>query len=481
MRILLISLVLCSASVMAQPGLIRFEKVYGSWSHDRGNAVAQTWDSGYAVVGSSSSYGNGVSALYLLKLDKYGNFLWHQALGGLNVDVGMSVVESSDSGIVCAGYTNSQGNGGYDVWLIKTDRNGNVLWEKTYGGSNWDFGYWIARSAAGGFILIGSTQSFGSGSSDIYILRLNDNGDTLWTRTYGGADEDEGAEIIELPSGHFYLAGKTKSFGAGGYDIISMKIGSNGDTTSGNGWHRIFGGNLDDEGTSVALHINNELITEGNTYSVGNGDCDGIHIRYDLNGNFVTYSAHWSPGYEAHFSVLTHETGNFVTFGDRGASTGSEHDFRIDMIGIGGWYVWARDIGNSDNEEGSQIIRTKDGGFCAVGTTRSYGHGLTDIYLIKTDSMGQPSGTVVLGNVDHEILLNKTHIFPNPSNGVFSIMGNERCSAISLVDITGRECPVDWEQTGDRILISTPVADGIYLLCCMSKKGLSTTKVMIKR
>lgn len=461
--------------------LIRFEKVYGAWSHDHGYALTQTWDSGYAVVGSTSSYGNGVSALYLLKLDKYGNFLWHKALGGLNVDVGMSVVESSDSGIVCAGYTNSQGNGGYDAWILKTDQNGNVLWEKNYGGGNWDFANWISKTSGNGFIVCGSTQSSGNGNSDIWVLRLDANGDTLWTRTYGGTDEDEAAEIMELPSGHFYLTGKTKSFGSGGYDIISMKLGSNGDTTSGNGWHRVFGGNLDDEGTSVALHINNELISEGNTYSVGNGDCDGIHLRYDLNGNYVTYSAHWSPGFEAHYSVLTHETGNFVTFGDRGPGTGPQHDFRIDMIGIGGWYVWARDIGGPDNEQGRQIIRTKDGGFCAVGSTLSYGHGLYDIYIIKTDSAGQPSGTVVLGNDEMELLLNEKNIFPNPSSGLFNLVTDVPVQDLQLFDLSGRKIQMEWSRTDRAIQVSSLGGAGVYFLLVTTESGQYTLKVVFNR
>ncbi|MCC7303430.1 MAG: hypothetical protein IT233_12395 [Bacteroidia bacterium] len=465
------------------PQLIRFEKVYGAWSHDKGNACVQTWDSGYVVVGSSSSYGNGASGLYMLRLNKYGNFVWHRTFGEVNVDVGMSVVESTDSGIVCVGYTNSYGSGGYDLWVLKTDKNGNFLWQKTYGGSNWDFGNWIAPAAGNGFIVTGSTQSFGQGNSDIWVLRLDQNGDTLWTRTYGGSDEEEGAEIIELSGGDFYLSGKTKSFGSGGYDIISMKIGSGGDTTGGQGWHRIFGGNLDDEGTAVTVTSTNELVTEGNTFSVGFGGSDGIQIRYDLAGNFITFNTFWSAGHEAHYSVLPHESGNFVVFGEKGASTGSQHEFRIDMFAAAGWYVWSSDIGGSDDEIGSQIIRTKDGGFFAVGTTWSYGNGLSDIYVIKTDSAGAAGGNVAVSV--EEKLPGLFSVFPNPScDGAFQIYtrgsGDQQIESVEMFDLAGRPAFITVSTDYRRVVTDSPAA-GCFFLRITTSAGVTTIPVCIIR
>ncbi len=488
MKRLFTCLITFSCFLTGSAQLIKFEKVFGAWSYEKGMSCVQTWDSGYVVCGSSSSYGNGTSGLYLLKIDKLGNFVWHQTIGESNVEAGMSVVEAADSGIVAVGYTNSEGAGGYDVWLVKTDLNGNVLWKKTYGGPDWDFGNWIANTADGGYIVTGSTQSYGAGNKDIYLIRLNANGDSLWTRTYGGADEDEGAEIFEHPSGDFYLCGKTKSFGSGGNDIISMKLNASGDSTGGTGWHRIFGGNLDDEGTTVALNFQNELVVGGITYSIGGGGADGIHIVYSLTGNILALTTHWTAVHEAHYSTLPHETGpgNFIVFGNQAADESSPRDLRIDMINSGGGYIWARSFGGSDDEDASQIIRAKDGGFFCVGSTMSYGNGMSDIYVIKTDSLAFSSGVVVLSTDELPERSVPVRVFPNPGQEEFSLYSSElnfsRDVSLIVLDATGRQVDFDFTVSEKKIaLILKDPLPGIYFCRVTTKEYNYTVKLFSTR
>ncbi|MFQ5868905.1 MAG: hypothetical protein ACE5JC_03275, partial [Candidatus Zixiibacteriota bacterium] len=117
-----------------------------------------------------------------------GDTLWTRAYGGSGYDRGYSVQQTSDGGYIIAGYTESFGAGDYDVYLLKTDSSGDTLWTRTYGGSDWDRGYCIQQTSDGGYIITGESWSFGAGYSDVYLLKTDSSGDTLWTRTYGGSD-----------------------------------------------------------------------------------------------------------------------------------------------------------------------------------------------------------------------------------------------------------------------------------------------------
>jgi len=139
---------------------------------------------------------------------------WTRTYGGSSYDWGQSVQQTSDGGFVVAGYTSSFGAGGYDAYLIRTDANGDTLWTRTYGGSGHDYGYSVQQTADSGFVVAGYTYSFGAGSRDVYLIRTDATGDTLWTRTYGGEDEDIGRSVQQTSDGGFVVAGYTYSFGA---------------------------------------------------------------------------------------------------------------------------------------------------------------------------------------------------------------------------------------------------------------------------
>ncbi len=164
--------------------------------------------------------------------------LWTKAFGGTNEDYGRSVQETSDGGYIIAGYTKSFGAGSYDVYLIKTDANGDTTWTKTYGGSNIDQGYSVEQTSDGGYIIAGNSKSFGAGLDDVYLIKTDANGDTTWTKTYGGSNIDQGYSVEQTSDGGYIIAGYTKSFGAGSYDVYLIKTDANGDTT----WTKTYGG-----------------------------------------------------------------------------------------------------------------------------------------------------------------------------------------------------------------------------------------------
>ncbi len=438
---LLLALVLFVSLMKAQ--MIRFERVFGAWSHEEGNGVVQTYDDGYVTVGSTGSYGNGTNELYLIKIDSMGVFKWHKYFGDVNIEVGTSIIETPDSGLVCTGYTNSSGNGGYDVWLIKTDKDGNLLWTKTIGGTDWDFGNFISLNADGGFIITGSTYSFGNGDKDIYVIRTDASGNTMWTRSYGGLMEDEGEEIVEDPSGNFILTGSTKSFGLGGKDVITMKLNSSGDTTAGAGWHRIFGGSMDDLGMSVVNGAPGEYMVGGSTLSMGPADCNFLFLRYDGNGALLSFLANGTGTFEEINSIARHPDGNFVITGRKNFVLDGQFGIHLEKTDPVGWSIWGRDFGNLQDEISNQVIVCNDSGTLIVGNTRSYGNGMNDIYIIKCDTLGWSSGSVVVGTDNIKDVASGVLVFPSVFKESFNIFSNDvfrvATAEIRLFDISGKE------------------------------------------
>ena len=141
--------------------------------------------------------------------------LWTKTFGGFDADDGLYIQQTTDAGYIIVGCTESFGVGTADIWLIKTNTSGDTLWTKTYGGNNAEVGYSVQQTTDGGYIIVGYTNSFGAGWSDIWLIKTNASGDTLWTRTYGGSEGDEGYSVQQTTDGGYILVGFTYSFGAG--------------------------------------------------------------------------------------------------------------------------------------------------------------------------------------------------------------------------------------------------------------------------
>ncbi len=258
-----------------------------------------------------------------------GQINWERFYGGNGEDAGFALNRASD-GFIIAGHTNSSGNGGFDFFLVRIDENGDTLWTRTAGGSDDDFSRCVISTEDGGFLVSGLTYSFGAGNSDVFVVKYNSSGDTLWTRTFGGSIADEIYSIIEH-NGSYVLAGRTYSFGAGNFDVYVIALNSDGDSL----WTRTYGGTITDGANSI-INAEDGFLIVGYTYSFGHGNYDVYVIRIDSSG-----------------SVL-----------------------------------WQRTYGGSDDDVGTSAVACDDGGFIIGGYTYSFTHGADDIYLIKIDSLG---------------------------------------------------------------------------------------------
>ncbi|HKR04241.1 MAG TPA: T9SS type A sorting domain-containing protein [Bacteroidia bacterium] len=256
-------------------------KRFGENNDDLGNSVKQTTDGGYIITGWSKSFGSGYYEVYLIKTDVNGNLLWSKIYGGFTIDIGSSVQQTADGGYIIAGYTRSFVQAYFDVYLIKTDANGNALWTKTFGGTVVEKGYSVQQTTDGGYIIAGETWSFGAGGADVYLLRTDANGNSLWAKSFGGANDDYGYSVQQTADGGYIVTGYTNSFGAGDNDVYLIRTDANGDSL----WTKTFGGTNDDWGYTVQQTADGGYIITGLTYSFGAVTGNVYLIKTDSSGN----------------------------------------------------------------------------------------------------------------------------------------------------------------------------------------------------
>lgn len=253
----LITTLMLSGSAFA---VITFERTYGGSREDMATSVTQTTDGGYILTGFARSYGSGYANAYLIKTDSLGEVLWMNIYSDYTESVGAFVAQTSDGGYIVTGYAGAPNNP-WDLYLIKTDSLGSTSWTKTYGGTSGnrhDRGNSVSQTCDGGYIIAGETGSYGAGSSDVWLIKVNSQGDTLWTKTYGGNAEDVGRSVGQTDDEGYIIGGWTKSYGAGSDDFYLIKTDSLGDTL----WTRTYGGTSADRGYSVSQTLDGGYIVD---------------------------------------------------------------------------------------------------------------------------------------------------------------------------------------------------------------------------
>lgn len=248
-------------------GVIVWNQTYGGAGGDVAAAVFQTADGGYAIAGNTNSSGAGNTDDWLIKTDAIGNMQWNITFGGTGADMGMSVVQNSDGGYTIGGLTASFGAGGNDMWLIKTDATGNMAWNKTYGGTGREQVNWMIQTSDGGYALFGPTNSFGVGGQDGWLVKTDANGNMVWNKTYGGIVNEFALYLIQTGDGGYALCGSENSFGVGGTDVWLVKTDALGNML----WQKTFGGPNNEDAYSMIQTSDGGYVLLGGTRSFGYG------------------------------------------------------------------------------------------------------------------------------------------------------------------------------------------------------------------
>ena len=262
---------------------------------------------------------------------------WEKTFGGSAWDGAESVQQTTDDGYIIAGTTESYGAGGGDVYLIKTDASGNTEWEKTFGSSAWDGAYSAQQTTDGGYIVAGGTESYGAGGADVYLIKTDASGNKEWEKTFGGSDYDEAYSVQQTTDDGYIIAGYICSGSAGPGDFYLVKTDASGNTE----WEKTFGGSSDEYALSVVQTTDGGYIMAGATASYGAGNYDGYLIKTDASGNTE----------------------------------------------------WEKTFGGSSGDSATSVQQTTDDGYIVAGDTYSYGAGAADVYLVKISSLiNTPAG-----------------------------------------------------------------------------------------
>ncbi len=249
-------------------GNMEWNKTYGGPYDDVANSLVETLDGGYALAGYTNSSGAGNEDFWLVKTDAGGNMEWNRTYGGLGHDSADSLVVTLDGGYALAGCTNSSGAGSNDFWLVKTDELGNMEWARTYGGMENDEAHSLVATSDGGYAMAGTTESFGAGNRDFWLVKTDSSGNMEWNQTYGGTRDDYAWSLVENSDGGFALAGSTFSFGAQLCDVWLVKTDGVGDIE----WGQVYGGAEHDLARSLAITSDGGYVIAGMTESFGAGD-----------------------------------------------------------------------------------------------------------------------------------------------------------------------------------------------------------------
>ncbi|WP_255150168.1 PKD domain-containing protein [Halorarius halobius] len=246
-------------------------QTFGGPVADHAQSVIETADGGYAVAGWTNSTGAARKNVWLVKVDSTGTKEFARTYGGSGVDKGQALVQTADGGFAIAGWTNSSGSGQDDMFLVRTTSSGDKQWSKTYGGE-WNegvFSHGLTTTSDGGFALAGWTETFSIGADDMWLVKVDSTGTKQWSNAYGRSLNDVATSVIQTADGGYALSGYTRTYDGDGYDSWLIKTGSEGAEQ----WNLTFGGGGTDVGTDL-VQTDGGYTFAGYTSSYGSGSYD---------------------------------------------------------------------------------------------------------------------------------------------------------------------------------------------------------------
>ncbi len=420
--------------------VVRFAKTYGGTSYDWAFSVQQTSDGGYIVAGGTASFGAGWEDIILIKTASNGNISWAKTYGGTHYDHASSVRQTSDGGYIVAGYTWSFGAGYSDIFLIKTASNGNISWAKTYGGTYWDGASSVQQTSDGGYIVAGFTASFGAGDYDIFLIKTDANGNVQWAKTYGGTAWDWAYSVQQTSDGGYIVAGGTASFGAGSRDFFLIKTDANGNLQ----WAKTYGGTNVDVASSVQQTSDGGYIVAGGTDSFGAGSGDIILIKTASNGNISWAKTYGGANQDWAFSVQQTSDGGYIVAGETRSFGAGSGDIILIKTASNGNISWAKTYGGTNYDRASSVRQTSDGGYIVAGWTLSFGAGNEDVFLIKTDANGNIGSCGIVRNASPTVTTPSVTVnTPSPSVYSLSLTANSVSPTVtSLTPTVTSPCPL---------------------------------------
>lgn len=499
---------------------ITFQKGYGGVSLEEAKSIYQTYDHGYIIAGHSYSFGQGVWDAYLIKTDSLGEILWTWTFGDSDFDYIYSVTEAADSGIVAVGYTFNFNSANKDIYLIKTNASGTLLWSKTIGWPGDDEGHSVRQTFDGGFIICGEAILNGRGAC---LIKTDSNGDVIWSKKYDevnfpGYDEYGFSAEQTTDSGFIMLGSAENSFCVGGSDIYLTKTDSSGNIQ----WNKLFGGTDHEFGYSVKQTTDGGFILTGTTLSYGAGNEDAYLIKTDANGDTLWCKTYGGVLRDYCYSVSQTTDGGYILTGYSENFGAGGNDYYLIKLNGNGTLQWSKTFGANSDERAYDVIQTVDGGYAVAGSTDGLGLEATSFYIIKTDingnsgcqqgnaitsvggcpfTIGTPAMTAVLGGTYsnpstlissggsdstfcltvsgiNDLYNNSILTYPNPFSSHLTLTGVSEKGIIDIFDMTGQNI-LRLSSSANQITIETKnFIPGLYLIRYSEGEKIINTRVL---
>jgi hypothetical protein len=464
--------------------------------------------------------------------------LWIRTYGGPGNDGFRSAIPTADGGALAVGYTHSMGPADVNVFAVRTDADGDTLWARAYGGAGMDYGYGVCEAHGGGYIITGYTTSFGAGAEDVYLIKIDSDGDTVWTRTYGGSEPDEGLSVCATSDGQYAVSGRTDSYGSGYCDLYLLKVDGAGDTA----WTRVYGDSLYDWGQSVCetgdgnigicgskwgdsdnmdIYVlkvtpSGSLVwddTYGDTGSInpdwgnwviarsdtemvvatfraieGRDPLDAGFLRVRLDGASLGYRRYISSYYQRCNSICMTPEDGFMLCGYDKEPTYQTNDLLLIKRVPGSGWVWEQTFGGAGSDWGNSIVHLGGGYYLVSGQTGSTPAGDYDAWLLM---LKEPEAGVPAGSRKAEL----PHLAvpgPNPVSASTTVrfdLPEAMGVQVAVYDVSGRmvallarghlEAGAHASMWDGNNLEGRPVSPGVYLVTLSAGEYTATRKAVV--
>ena len=336
-----------SIKIQAQNPDTIWTKTYGGIYDDEGHSMQETSDNGFIITGNTLLFGSVDFNVYLIKTDSSGNLVWSRTYGDVYDDFGYHIQITSDGGFIIAGKSWPLGTNGFDAYLIRTDSIGNTVWTKSYGGIYDDAAFRVKQSSDNGYILVGASESINKGYLYMYVVKTDSSGDTSWTKRFGGTSGDVGRDIIETSDGGYIIGGRISNF------ACLVKTDSVGNLS----WVRTY-----NSGIIVSI----QQTTDSGYILLKNSQIIKTNQNFDLL---------WERNYGGNDIKETSDSGYIIT----------GKNVSLIKTDNSGYKIWETHYGSGlPNEKGASVIEVADSIYVIGGTTETYGAGNADVYLVKT-------------------------------------------------------------------------------------------------